>query len=109
MPSDLPAMLAELRRRWVDIWDRIWVPFYCRFAWFHLMRAKSDGHFIIVYDRNPEPQVEGYYIESSSWTPAGCRRAASNTIYWDALVEHLGRENILNAIKKVEADRAESK
>lgn len=75
-----------LKRWWQSLWERLWVPFYCRFAFFHLMRSREDGSFIVVYDRK-EPTVEGYYILSSSWTPRGCRRSAETEVWWESLVD----------------------
>ncbi len=97
--------MSDLRRWWADKWEEWYVPFYCRFAHFHLMRARSDGHYIIVHDFNHEPQVDGYYIETSCWTPRGCRRAAATSIWFNAMVDAVGRENILNAMKKAQEQR----
>ncbi len=90
----------------IDWLNEKWLPVYCRFAWFHLMRAESDGHFIIVYQRKnvPDsgPRVDGYRIDSSSWTPSGCQRAAQGSVFWDKLMDALGdkgRKQLVSDLK----------
>lgn len=84
-----------------------WVPIYCRFAWFHLMRAESDGHFIIVYQRkgltDDGPRVEGYHISSSSMTPAGCYKAARGDVFFDKLTRALGPSGIAKVLSHMDS------
>ena len=87
-------MRTTLRGFW-DWWIySVWIPFYCRLAFFHLMCHSKDATFIIVFDcwRADEPQVTDYYIVSSHWTPWGCRRSASASIFWNCLMDELGPE-----------------
>lgn len=121
----MPIASAELpdewhgREKWklpLDWWnDRVWVPFYCRFAWFHLMRHErlTDVRgFIIVYQRRGEPHVQGYRIESSHWTPRGCRRAIGPTMFFDALCKKLGpegRRQVVHGKVRTKADERAGK
>ena len=87
------------RRRWKimrlhDWWiDRVWVPFYCRFHYFHLMRHREDLTYIIVFSFNFRgPEVSDYCIVSSHWTPWGCYRSCGTNGFWERLMEDLGPE-----------------
>lgn len=101
---------AKAPRRSLREWwhDRVWVPFYCRFAYFHLFRHREDGHFIVVFDWwSDEPTVDGYAIECSFWTPWGARRAATSAVFFDRLVDAVGRENFRRICDDVRRDLGE--